>query len=563
MSLPSTPVQVQVISAGSLPLIKALLDELGVGEIIDALVPNEAGEFSYGPAAEVVIASRLQGVPLPMYEIADWASTTAVPQLFGIPADKLNDDRLGAMLEALRPQRTAIWSRVLSRAVGRFGLDLSRLHADPTKIAFEGSYDGWEALPPDVPRITYGKPKDGQADRKLLTLSQWVTAEGVPGWFGVDDGNAADDPLYLQDLRELRTALPLNDVLVIGGDCKLPSRETVLQCCRWNYHLVATEPWRKTRRERLAKLLRRGAQWKRLAYTAESDKNKPEAERGQYDVIEDVDELTDPTSGTVYPVRRLFVRSRRKAEQARAKRDHQLAQVTAELERLQGLVNKYHYTTVEAVKVRAAHLLGQNAAGRFIQVQVTRTRAKTAPLRLTWSVPRKAVQAAAQWDGVYPVVTNLPAATHSATEVLAIYKDQHEVEGRFRDLNQLPIRVRPLWLKRPDRIEALVFLIMLAVLLYAVLERQVRRHIAQTGQMIDGLMPEKRDTRTPSGQRLLRAFALVCLVRLDDGLHFRYQLSELSAVHRQILKALGLADLAVRLTNLPKQAQAAEQLAQA
>lgn len=541
MSSPSKPasLQVQAIAAGPLPLIKALLDELEVREIIDALVPNDASEFTYGPVAEVVIASRLQGVPLPIYEIADWASETAVPILFGIPAEKLNDDRLGAMLDALRPHRAAIWARVLSRAVARFGVDLSRLHADPTKIAFEGSYAGWDDLPPDVPRITYGKPKDGQVDRKLLTLSQWVSGDGgVPAWFGLEDGNAADDPLYLQDLRALRTALPLNEVLVIAGDCKLPSRAMLLQCCRWNYQVVATEPWRKTRRERLMKLLRRGADWQRLDYTAESDKNKPEAERGHYTVIEDLDQLEDTATGTVYPLRRLFVRSSRKADQARAKRDRQLTVVKAELERLQGLVNKYHYTTVETVKDRADQILGKNAAGRFIQVQVSRTRAKTAPIRLTWSVPGKALQTAAQGDGVYSVVTNLLTATHSATEVLAIYKDQHQVEGRFRDLNQLPIRVRPLWLKRPDRIETLVFLIMIAVLLYALLERQVRRHIAATGQKIDGLMPEKRDTLTPSGQRLLRAFAAVCLVRLDDGQQVRFQLSELSAVHRRILKAL-------------------------
>lgn len=559
-----TPVNFQVVPAGPLPLIKTLLNELEVGATIDALVPNDTSEFPFGGLAEILIASRLQDKPLPIYEISDWAHETVVPVLFGIPADKLNDDRLGAMLDAVRPHRNAIWARVLGRAVTRFGIDLSTLHADPTKIAFEGSYEGWDAVPPDVPRITYGKPKDGQVDRKLVTLSQWVSDDGgVPVWMGLADGNAADDPLYLQDLRELRQVLPLNDILVIAGDCKLPSREMVLQCFRWGYQLVATEPWRKTRRERLAKLLRRGATWERLEYIAESDRKKPDSERGHYDVIEDVEKLKDAETGAVYSLRRLFVRSSRKADQARVKREQQLATLKAELERLQGLVNKYHYTTVAAVKDRAGQILGKNSAGRFIHDQVIRTRAKIAPIRLTWSVPRKPLQAAAQWDGVYSIVTTLPAATHSATTVLAIYKDQHQVEGRFRDLNQLPIRVRPLWLKRPDRIETLVFLIMIAVLLYALLERQVRRHIAATGRKIEGLMPEKRDTLTPSGQRLLRAFATMCLVRLDDGLHVRFQLSELSAVHRQILKALGLADLSTLLIDCPKQMQAAELLAQA
>ena len=555
----SAPINFQVVPAGPLPLIKAVLDELEVGAIIDALAPNDVGEFPFGGLAEVIIASRLQEKPLPIYEIAGWAGQTAVPALFGIPAEKLNDDRLGAMLDALRPHREAIWARVVGRAVTRFGLDLSTLHADPTKIAFEGSYEGWEDLASDVPRITYGKPKDGQVDRKLVTLSHWVSEDGgVPVWMGLTDGNAADDPLYLQDLRELREALPLNDILVIAGDCKLPSREMVLQCFRWGYQLVATEPWRKTRRERLAKLLRRGTKWERLEYLAESDRKKPDAERGHYDVIDDEEKLKDPETGAVYTLRRLFVRSSRKADQARAKREQQLAKLKAELERLQGLVNKYHYTTAAAVKDRAGQIIGKNPAGRFIQIQVTRTRAKIVPIRLTWSMPRKPMQAAAQWDGVYSILTNLPAATHSANEVLTIYKGQHHVERRFRNMNQLPIRVRPLWLKRPDRIETLIFLVMLAVLIYALIERQVHRHIAQSGKKIDGVMPEKRDTFTPSGLRLLGAFAAVCLVRWDDGQSVRFQLSELSAVQCQILTAIGLSGLAARVNNLPQQAWAVD-----
>jgi hypothetical protein len=130
--------RIQVIPASALPVIKALLDELSGSETINALVPHATAEYAFGEVAEVVIASRLQGVPLPIYAMADWAAVTAVPAVFGILAEKLNDDRIGEMLDALRPQRVAIWGRVLSRAVPCFGIDLKTLHADPTKIAFEG-----------------------------------------------------------------------------------------------------------------------------------------------------------------------------------------------------------------------------------------------------------------------------------------------------------------------------------------------------------------------------------------------------------------------------------------
>ncbi len=259
----ATSERVYVIPAGALPVIKAFLDDLGVMEIIDALVPNEAGEYPSGAVAGVVIASRLQGVPLPSYEMTDWARGNAVPALFGVPAEKLNDDRLGAMLDALRPHRVAIWGWVMNRAVQRLGVDLRTLHADPTKIAFEGSYAGQEALPPEVPRITYGKPKDGQVDRKLLTWSTLVSDDGgVPAWFGLTAGNHADDLTYLEALR---AHLPLEEVLVMTGDSKLPSRGNLLGLCRWHYHFVAPEPWHAARRERLEKLWRQGATWEPVA----------------------------------------------------------------------------------------------------------------------------------------------------------------------------------------------------------------------------------------------------------------------------------------------------------
>ncbi len=543
--------RVQVVPAGSLPLIKALLDELGVIETINAVVPNDTAEYAFGEVAGVVVASRLQGVPLPIYAIADWASETAVPAIFGIPAEKLNDDRVGEMLDALRPHRVALWGRVMSRAVQRFGIDLKTLHADPTKIAFEGSFAGWEHLPPDVPRITYGKPKDGQVDRKLLTLSALVSEDGgVPAWFGLDDGNQADDLTYLNDLRELRAYLPWSGPLVMAGDSKLPSRANLCQLCCWGYQFVSTEPWRAARRERLAKLVRRGAQWQPLDYVAQADRNKPPAERGQYACLADTDELIDPDTGQKYRVRRLYIHSSRKAEQAQAKREQHIAVIQAGLERLQGLLNKYDYTTLDVIRQRVAQVLRSKPAGRFFRVQVTKTRAQTAPLRLSWTLNRKQVKAEAQWDGVYSVLTNLPEDTHSPNAVLEIYKDQHQVEWRFRDVNQLPVRVRPLWLKRPDRIETLVFLVMLAVLVFALIERQVRRAIAQTGQVIEGLMPEKRDTPTPKGNRLLKAFDSLSVVKVEDGHHVRFILSELSAVQRQIVQALGLAELQTYLAGL-------------
>lgn len=544
--------RVTTLRADALPLIKAMLDELEVSEIINELVPNPTGEFSYGDLAAVVITSRLDGLPVPLYEMSAWASKNAVPALFDIPAEKLNDDRLGDMLDKLRPHRRTIWGWLITRTIRRFGVDIHMLHADPTKIAFEGSYAGQEALPPDVPRLAYGKPKDGQGDRLLLTLSALVTEDGgLPVWFGLDDGNQADDPTYLETLREMRGQLALPEVLVLSGDNKLPSRGNLLDLCGLGYQFVATEPTRAKRRKRLEKLWRQGVEWDAMDYVAEAERNKPAAERGQYAVIVDTDRLQDDQTGKTYPVRRLYVRSSRKAEQAAAKRLKHLTLLETELQRIRGLLNKYDYTTRDIVQTRVTRLLGKYPEGRQVQVTVRKTRSATAPLQMTWRFQRKKLRAAARWDGVYSLITNLPAETHTPRAALEIYKDQHRVEGRFRDMNQLPLRVRPVWLKNPERIETLVFLVLVAALLFAVLERQVRHFVAERQCPLRGVMPEKRDTLQPSAKRLLLAFVGVELVRIEDAERgVRWLLGELTEVQRQVLQALGLAELSAYFQSL-------------
>ena len=71
-----------------------------------------------------------------------------------------------------------------------------------------------------------------------------------------------------------------------------------------------------------------------------------------------------------------------------------------------------------------------------------------------------------------------------------------------------------MWLHQPKRLAGLTLLIMLAVLVAALLELQVRRWIAKTGQGLQGLRPGRRSTLKPTAEALLRAFADFALVIL-------------------------------------------------
>jgi len=88
----------------------------------------------------------------------------------------------------------------------------------------------------------------------------------------------------------------------------------------------------------------------------------------------------------------------------------------------------------------------------------------------------------------------------------------------------------------------LVFLIMVGALVAGLIERQVRRVLAELQQPIAGLMPEGRDTLRPTVARLFKAFADYSLVQVKDGQGrvVETRFARLNPVQAQILKALGL-----------------------
>ena len=94
--------------------------------------------------------------------------------------------------------------------------------------------------------------------------------------------------------------------------------------------------------------------------------------------------------------------------------------------------------------------------------------------------------------------------------MLNIYKDQWIVEQRHRDLKQT-LRVRPVFLHNDDRIEALIAIIGIALLIFGLIEADLRASLGD-GVPLPGILPEGR-AAIPTARAVLAAF---------DGLHLTY-----------------------------------------
>ena len=179
---------------------------------------REVATLTHGQVIEVLVANRLTS-PTPLRRVEDWAGAWAVPEVFGIAPEALNDDRIGRALDAIAPKLDAIVGSVGARAIAAFGLEVARLHWDMTSISLYGAYDqpeeGFVA-----PR--FGHPKDRRPDLKQVQTGLAVSGDGgVPVWHRAYDGGAGEVAQVAGAMRALRklagpAALPAGGRLQAG-----------------------------------------------------------------------------------------------------------------------------------------------------------------------------------------------------------------------------------------------------------------------------------------------------------------------------------------------------------
>src|ERR1017187_6536485 len=137
-----------VVNIGPLAVIAPQLDRLDLADIIDRhLPPDPQLEYSHGEVLSLLLAARI-AKPTALVNVAEWAEKSGAELLWNIPADKLNDDRLGRALDAFFEQRHAIQAAATVHALGLAEEGVERIHFDPTHVLFEGGY------PSSQPRTT-------------------------------------------------------------------------------------------------------------------------------------------------------------------------------------------------------------------------------------------------------------------------------------------------------------------------------------------------------------------------------------------------------------------------
>jgi hypothetical protein len=457
---------------GALPVVATFCQRLDLRGIIDRACPvREVATLTHGQVIEVLVANRLTS-PAPLRRVEDWAAAWAVPEVFGIAPQALNDDRIGRALDATALTLDAIVGSVGAQAIAAFGVEVARLHWDMTSISLYGAYDGPEE---GFVAPRFGHPKDRRPDLKQVQTGLGVSGDGgIPVWHRAYDGGAGEVAQVAGAMRALRKLAGPHRFLVVG-DSKLVSYANLRDIMAAEVDFIAPASKTYAPAEVLARLDPAAAT--PVDYVAERDQGKPPDQRGSYRVLEDSMIITGKRKADpVLRVRRVLVWSSARAGAAATARARKLERATGDLERLQRGLGSRHYPDADAVTARLAAIAkGRRVAG-LLRAEVGTDPATGKPTLAWWFDPA-ALAAEQATDGWYGLLTNLDPTQVDAAEVLARYKGQEVVERRYGAFKG-PLAVAPLFVQSNRRIQALVTVICLALLIFCLVEREARRAIA-------------------------------------------------------------------------------------
>ena len=481
----------------ALPLLYPILAELEVEAIIDRYCPTEA-DVNIGAVIVCLCLNRLVA-PQPLSRVSEWAARVTLAELVGVPASKLNDDRLGRALDAIQPHLREIWSEIVSRALVRYQIDLSLVFYDTTAFYFEGEY----AHSPHI-QLGFCRSHRGKKQRKVALN---VTArEKFPFLYELLDGDVADVTTVQANLTRLLAVLrdrgwPVDQVLVVGDRAML-SAEIVLAYHRANLKYLSAL---KVMGEPEEALIRGVSEAEFLAQPV--DDNHASVER-TYTFTHDGQSVTDRALVTLSRTLR-----RRQRHQRRANIRARLADLqTLAAEKL----NRRKYKRAAYVRAQIEKQVLARPGDEFLQVTLS---GDEGDLHLTWCLQRPALRAAMRLDGKFILVTNDRRRTPA--ELVAHYGEKDTVEKANRTLKG-PIRLRPVFLHNDERIESLIFVSLLALLTYSILEMKCRRGGLQV-----------------TGEAILKGFAHLALIYTlcrDSSVVVR--VTPLTRFQRQVVMAL-------------------------
>lgn len=559
-----------VFDGDILALASWYCDKIGIAETVDRLVERNFN-VSLGVQCKALILDALAGRS-PLYRVADAFALRDVGLLLGegVKAESLDDNLLGRGLDAVYDfGAKRLFGEVAAKAVAAFDVNCSTGHYDTTSVSVHGDYSMCQESPEEAEgkhpvRIVRGHSKDKRGDLKQLVIETLCVERNIPVLGAARDGNSSDKRLANQLLTDISKAVARsgefsnpkrvvadsalvtnNNLASLGGTLflsRLPANYE--ECHRLIEDAIKADKWLdvgcvQEAPDSSLSTRRPPAKYRLLDTTAILDDIEYRA------LVVHSDHLDERRTRTLAKDDAI---SKEKIEELCAPllADYACeADALAACERINSLKAELHrarplVTTVEKRGKGRPRNDGANVGIRH------RVRIEIEPIAERLERRRLEV-------GCFVLLSNIP--THgedsmSGEELLREYKGQQGVERGFSFIKD-PMVVNAIFLKTPERIEALGFILLCALLVWNLIERDLRKFIKEEKATLPGW--DGKQTERPTTFMFSTKFINVKVLKKDGQ---RILIGGLPGQLAKYFDALKLsADVFLRPWKIPNPAQ--------
>jgi transposase len=553
--------EMKITQAEHLPLVAAFLGRMGVAAVINTAAPTEMA-VDLGSVVKLMILDTLSGRS-PLYRLERFAASVDTELLLGkqVSPGAFNDTTLGRALDAIYECGAGqLFSQVALAAAAAFpaDVDLRHLHFDTTSVSVWGEYaareqdggqdDGGEGGEQAL-RVTYGLSKDLRPDLKQFLIQMLCAGRNIPVLGGCADGNASDKTVNNAVLTSLSKHMARHGLaegafvyvadaaMVTPGNLAAVGENLFITRLPFTYgeaervvsEAVEEGPWTSgpppapssgARKAAAYRLCEKAVTIEERVYRAVVVHSDAGDKRRQKKLDRALSASLAQAAETLKAAGKVEYFCRADAEAAAAK--------------LAG--TRYHFCEC-AVRERLTYARGRPPKNGERKVAKTRY-----VLEGTLVEREGEVERLRQMAGCFVLLTNVPTEgemAHTSCEVLTAYKEQHGVERNFAFLKD-PLIVNDLFLKRPERIEALGFILLAALLTWNLMEHVMREHLKRAAATISGW--DRKPTSTPTTFMMTTKFKGVLVARIGEEWHFT---APLTGEQLQYVQALGLSEEAL------------------
>jgi transposase len=522
-----------------LGIVAGVCHEIGLAAWLDAQDPGNRQQVSVGTATVAMVLNGLGFSNRQLYLVPQFFANKPVEHLLGpgMTAEMLNDDCLGRTLDWLYAHDlTKLFAGIASQARRVFGIKAEQVHVDTTSFSVSGDYARAEGpAEPAVIAITYGYSRDHRDDLKQWMLALATTHDGdVPLFLQPLDGNRSDKVSLLATVMAIQTQLREADgeASVYVADNGIYSEANMKQLnqagVKWISRVSETLTEAKT-------LLQEGSQ----SWQQSEDRT--------------LHWFTRVMALPQGSERWVVVRTQASLQRAQQTLQRQVSKAQASWEQKCWHLGNRRFACQADARAALERELKGKPPWLLVQTEFVahpqytgkgRPRKDASPVTHQWqivatvTVNQEQVEQEAARKACWIVGTNvLDPTVLSEHQLVTTYKEQGGVERGFRFLKDPLFLASSVFVKKPERIMALSFIMVLCLLVYRLAEFRLRARLAETQQTIPDQV--QKPTARPTMRWVFQCFEGIELLHVQTATTSLVLVLRLQPVHRLILTLLG------------------------